>query len=117
VLCTSRPTCPTPARSERICSPSRCISRSEIGRDQELQDVAYRTIGEPPVAALVAVIERWIARGEVSPDVPVALLAGIVPTAAFGSVMLRQRSLEPETVEQLVDAVLLPALGAPLHGQ
>jgi AcrR family transcriptional regulator len=90
---------------------------SEIGRDQELQDVAYRTIGEPPVAALVAVIERWIARGEVSPDVPVALLAGIVPTAAFGSVMLRQRSLEPETVEQLVDAVLLPALGAPLHGQ
>lgn len=85
---------------------------SEVGRDPELQDVAYRTIGEPPVAALIAVIERWIERGEVSADAPVTLLAGIVPTAAFGSVMLRQRSLDIETVTGLVDAVLLPALRA-----
>lgn len=83
---------------------------SEIGRDPELRDVAYRTVGEPPVAALVAVIERWIERGEVRADAPVSLIAGIVPTAAFGSVMLRQRSLEAETVTDLVDAVLLPAL-------
>lgn len=85
---------------------------SELGHDAELRDVAYRTIGEPPVAALTAVIERGISRGEVSPDVPVALVAGIVPTAAFGSVMLRQRSLDPETVVSLVDSVLLPALQA-----
>lgn len=86
---------------------------SEIGRDPELRDVAYRTIGEPPVAALVAVIERWIERGTVPADVPVALVAGIVPTAAFGSVMLRQRSLETEAVAELVDFVLLPALRVP----
>lgn len=83
---------------------------SEIGRDAELRDVAYRTIGEPPVAALITVIQRWIDRGEVPRDVPVALIAGIVPTAAFGSVMLRQRALDVETVTALVDDVVIPAL-------
>jgi AcrR family transcriptional regulator len=84
---------------------------SELGRDPELRDVAYKTIGEPPVAALIAVIERWIGRGQVSADVPAALIAGIVPTAAFGSVILRQRSLEVEAVTELIDFVVLPALG------
>lgn len=85
---------------------------SELGRDPELRDVAYRTIGEPPVAALISVIERWIERGEVAADVPVALIAGIVPTAAFGSVMLRQRALDVATVTGLIDGVVLPALRA-----
>ena len=83
---------------------------SEIGRDEELRDVAYRVVGGPPVAALTAVIERWIERGEVRADAPVALIAGLVPTAAFGSVSLRRRALEPDAVVQLVDEVVLPAL-------
>jgi hypothetical protein len=83
---------------------------SELGRNPELQQAAYRTIGRPPVAALVAVIERWIERQVVPPDVPVELIAGIVPTAAFGSVTLRKRPLEPQAVADLVDFVLLPAL-------
>ncbi|MCS5730796.1 TetR/AcrR family transcriptional regulator [Herbiconiux moechotypicola] len=86
---------------------------AEIGRNAALREVAYRTIGGPPVATLSAVIARWIERGEVAPDTPVDLIANIVPTAAFGSVTLRQRSLEPETVAALVDHVLLPALRAP----
>ncbi|PCE15203.1 hypothetical protein AUC47_14655 [Microbacterium sp. SZ1] len=83
---------------------------SEIGRDEELRAVAYRVIGGPPVAVLTAVIERWRERGEVRADAPVALVAGIVPTAAFGSVSLRRRALEPETVAELIDQVVLPAL-------
>lgn len=83
---------------------------SEIGRDEELRDVAYRVIGGPPVAVLAGVIERWIDRGEVRADAPVSVIAGIVPTAAFGSVSLRRRALEPEAVTELVDQVILPAL-------
>jgi AcrR family transcriptional regulator len=85
---------------------------SHLGRDPELREVAYRAIGEPPVAALIAVIERWIERGVVSPDAPVRLIAGIVPTAAFGSVTLRQRALERAAVTELVDLVVIPALHA-----
>lgn len=83
---------------------------SEIGRDEELRAVAYRVVGGPPVAALVAVIERWRERGVVRADAPVALIAGLVPTAAFGSVSLSRRALEPDAVVQLVDEVVLPAL-------
>jgi AcrR family transcriptional regulator len=83
---------------------------SEIGRDEELREVAYRVIGGPPVAVLTSVIERWRDRGEVRADAPVAVIAGIVPTAAFGSVSLRRRALEPAAVTELVDQVILPAL-------
>ncbi|MEV4737201.1 MULTISPECIES: TetR/AcrR family transcriptional regulator [unclassified Microbacterium] len=83
---------------------------SEIGRDEELREIAYRVIGGPPVAVLTRVIERWRDRGEVRADAPIAVIAGIVPTAAFGSVSLRRRALEPEAVAELVDQVILPAL-------
>jgi AcrR family transcriptional regulator len=83
---------------------------SEIGRDAELYRAARQRIGGPPVAMLVEVIERWIRRGVVSADVPVALIADIVPTAAFGSVVLRQRGLPRQNVVDLVDHVVLPAL-------
>jgi AcrR family transcriptional regulator len=82
----------------------------ELGRDADLREAAYRTIGGPPVAVLVAVIERWIARGAIPADVPVDLIANIIPTAAFGSVTLRRRALPATTITDLIDAVLLPAL-------
>jgi len=85
---------------------------SEIGRDEELYRAAHEKIGGPPVATLISVIERWIERGAVAADAHVALIAGIVPTAAFGSVSLRQRALDERTVIDLVDHVLLPALGS-----
>lgn len=84
----------------------------EIGRDRELYEVAYRLVGGPPVAAIETVIRRAIERGDISADAPVELVAGIVPTAAFGSISLRKRSLDRETVVDLVDRVMLPALRA-----
>jgi AcrR family transcriptional regulator len=98
------------ARADDRSGPVLASLLSEIGRDPELYDMAFRTIGGPPVQALVAVIERWIDRGVVSPDVPVPLIAGIVPTAAFGSITLRKRALESQTVTDLIDHVVLPAL-------
>ncbi|MFD1491261.1 MULTISPECIES: TetR/AcrR family transcriptional regulator [Microbacterium] len=83
---------------------------SELGGNTELREAARSAIGSPPVAAIVAVIERWIERGTVPPSVPVSLIAGIVPAVAFGRVSLERRALDPETVEHLVDDVLLPAL-------
>ncbi|WP_243233559.1 hypothetical protein [Microbacterium sp. CIAB417] len=62
------------------------------------------------MAMLVEVIERWIRRGVVSADVPVARSADIVPAAAFRSVVLQQRGLPRQSVLDLVDHVVLPAL-------
>ncbi|MFS0735053.1 TetR/AcrR family transcriptional regulator [Microbacterium sp. 1P10UB] len=90
---------------------------SEIGRDSELYAAAHRVIGGPPVATLVSVIEQWIRRGVVSADVPVDLIAGIVPTAAFGSVTMRQRALEREVVTALIDSVVIPALSQQIRSE
>lgn len=82
----------------------------ELGKDDELYGAARQAIGGPPVQAIVAVIERWIDRGAIAGSTPVALIAGIVPTAAFGSVSLQKRALDPGTVTELVDEVVIPAL-------
>lgn len=81
-----------------------------LGDDDELRATASREVGRPPVAAIAAVIERWIERGVVPATAPVALLAGIIPTAAFGSVVLQRRYLDESAVTELVDAVVIPAL-------
>ena len=47
----------------------------------------------------------------------VEVIAGIIPTAAFGSVTLRRRALDADAVAELVDYVLLPALGARADGR
>ena len=83
---------------------------SELGRDRELYDAAHEKIGGPPVAGIISVLERWIERGRISPEVPVPLVAAIVPTAAFGSVALQQRGLDPRHIADLIDHIVLPAL-------
>jgi len=83
---------------------------SEIGRDAELREAAYDTIGGPPIARLRVVLDRWVARGAISPAAPVELVAGIVPSVGFRNIVLRQRALDPQAVTDLVDRVLLPAL-------
>jgi len=84
---------------------------NEIGRNDDLRAAAYEAIGKPPATAFAAVLERWRARGEVASPAPTELLAGIVPAAAFRSVAFRRRTLDQQTAVELVDFVLLPALG------
>jgi AcrR family transcriptional regulator len=83
---------------------------SEIGRNGELRQAAYEAVGKPPAAAFAAVVERWRARGEIATSAPIELLSGIVPAAAFRSVVFRRRALDQRTAENCVDFVLLPAL-------
>jgi AcrR family transcriptional regulator len=81
----------------------------ELGRDDELREAAYQAIGKPPAMAFAVVLRRWTERGQVTSSAPAGLLAGIVPAAAFRSVILRRQALDPQTATDLVDHVLLPA--------
>lgn len=83
---------------------------SEASRDAELREAAHAAIGNPPVAALRSVIERWTTRGEVNPAAPVDILVGIVPSFAFRQLVVRGRTLDRTTMAALIDHVLLPAL-------
>lgn len=85
----------------------------ELGTDADLFDAANKAIGGPPVAAIGDVIDRWIAAGVIRPDVPRALVVRIVPSIAFGQIVLNRRGLDEATVTELVDRIMLPALVAP----
>ena len=81
-------------------------------RDPELRAAATEAIGAPRAAMFRAVIARWIDRGAVAPEVPVDVIASIVPSIAFGRVVMTRRLIDEATAVQIVDGVLLPALGA-----
>jgi len=82
----------------------------EAARDAELREAAFEAIGNPPVAALRSVVERWVERGEVDPPAPVDVLVDVIPSYAFRQVLTRGRALDESTAAALVDRVLLPAL-------
>lgn len=100
-------------------TPARVLASllSELGREPELRQAAYEAIGAPPAAALAAVLDRWVERGEIPASVPIGLLTGIIPAVAFRTVVLRQQSLDPQTAADLVDHVMLPALLRPGVGR
>lgn len=79
-------------------------------RDPELRAASTEAIGAPRAAMFRAVIAAAVERGEVSSDVPVDVIASIVPSVAFGRVVMTRRLIEEETAVHLVDDVLLPAL-------
>ena len=84
---------------------------SMLSKSPELADVAEEALVAPRRAANRVLIERAIARGEVSADVDIDLIASV------GSAMVAQRLLverKPVTrgfLVSIVDAIVLPALG------
>jgi AcrR family transcriptional regulator len=83
---------------------------SEASRDAELREAARTAIGNPPMAALRTLIDRWIKHGEVNPAAPIDVLIGIIPSYVFRLVVTRGQQLDQTTATTLIDHALLPAL-------
>lgn len=82
----------------------------EAMRDPDLGAAAYETLGRPPAQAIEDVLHRAVDRGIVASDVPVHLIAAIVPSVAFRTLLTWGRPLDEGAVIDLVDRVMLPAL-------
>ncbi|WP_395577051.1 TetR/AcrR family transcriptional regulator C-terminal ligand-binding domain-containing protein [Streptomyces sp. BK79] len=85
-----------------------------VMEDPELKGALREALVEPEIAALRAILERGVARGEVPAGHPAL---EYVPAQLFG--MLRMRPVvegeqaDAEYLVGFVDAVVLPALGLP----
>lgn len=86
---------------------------TEAAHDSELRRAAYEAIGKPPADAFRAVVDRWIANGTIPPATPVDLVLAVIPSMAFRHVAVTRTTLEPGTVSEIVDQILLPALQRP----
>ena len=76
----------------------------------DLKQASYESIGRHPVAALRAVLERWVERGAILPSTRTDVIAGLVPILASSSILTQRRGLRESDAIDLVDHVLLPAL-------
>ena len=80
--------------------------------DPALRDAARDALGAPYGELFESVLSRAVDRGSVPASTDVETLAEVFPAIAYQRVAARGLLLVEEDVVRVVDAVLLPALGA-----
>ena len=80
-----------------------------MGRDPEFAEVYRRDFIEPKIAASRTLYERARKRGEVHPDVDLAVLAPALAGIILHRVFLLGDQVTPDLVGRVLDEVILPA--------
>jgi AcrR family transcriptional regulator len=80
----------------------------EITRDAELAAAVEAQVHRPKQAAILAVLQRGVARGEVRPEAVCELFGDLLPALLTYRVILMNRSVTEQTVAEFVDRILMP---------
>ena len=85
---------------------------SMLSSHPELADAATAAIVEPRARINRILFERAAARGEISADADLALIAQISSAMATHRTLLQRKQVDRAYLISLIDGVILPALGA-----
>lgn len=87
--------------------------------DPDLREIASARLGDPWSTLFEQVLRRAVARGQVDAGVDTAVVAEVFPAFAYQRTAARGLLVTDRDAVRVVDAVLLPALGArrPAAGQ
>lgn len=80
-----------------------------MARDEEFAEIYRRDFIGPKVSSMRVVLERARARGEVSDDVDIDLVAPALPGIVLHRVFLLGDVATPELVARVIDQIILPA--------
>jgi AcrR family transcriptional regulator len=86
---------------------------SALPREPELLEAFRTRFTEPRIARITAMLVRARGRGELGPDVDVAMAASLVPSLMLQRVLMTGQPAGRGYAEQVVGSVLLPVLGRP----
>ena len=86
---------------------------SALPREPELLAAFKTRFTEPRIARIAAVLERARDRGEIGPDVDLAMAASLLPSLMLQRALMTGRPAGHAYAEQVVGTVLLPVLGRP----
>ncbi|MCC4249932.1 MULTISPECIES: TetR/AcrR family transcriptional regulator [Microbacterium] len=89
---------------------------SMLSTSPELAEVAEEALVAPRRAANRVLIERAIARGEISGDVDVDLISSIGSAMVAQRLLMERKPVTRSFLVSIVDRIVLPALGLPAHG-
>ena len=86
---------------------------SALPREPELLDAFKTRFTEPRIALIAEMLTRARRRGELGPDVDVAMAASLVPSLMMQRALMTGQPAGRAYAEQVVGSVLLPVLGRP----
>ncbi|PCC72146.1 transcriptional regulator, TetR family [Nannocystis exedens] len=84
---------------------------SLLSQDPALAGAANGAVVEPWAAAHRALMERAVARGEISAAADIATLSQVIPSMAAYRSLVQRKSFDFTFLVSMVDGVILPALG------
>jgi AcrR family transcriptional regulator len=86
---------------------------SALPREPELLEAFRTRFTEPRIARITDMLERARGRGELGPDVDVAMAASLVPSLMLQRALMTGQPAGRVYAEKVVGSVLLPVLGRP----
>lgn len=86
---------------------------SALPREPELLEAFRSRFTEPRIARITEMLERARGRGELGPDVDLAMAASLVPALMLQRAFTTGEPASRVYAEQIVGSVLLPVLGRP----
>ena len=88
---------------------------SALPREPELLEAFRLRFTEPRIARIADMLERARGRGELGPDVDVAMAASLVPSLMLQRALTTGKPAGRAYAEKVVGSVLLPVLGLPVR--
>jgi AcrR family transcriptional regulator len=82
----------------------------EISRDSELATALEERVACPKREAMVDLLQRGVARGEVRADAATELHAEVLPAMITSRLIVQNRGVPDDYLERLVDEILVPLL-------
>lgn len=86
---------------------------SALSRESELLEAFTTRFTEPRIAHITEMLERSQHRGELGPDVDIAMAASLVPSLMLQRALMTGQPAGKAYAQQVVGTVLLPVLGHP----
>ena len=86
---------------------------SALPREPELLEAFRTRFTEPRIARISGMLERARERGELGPDVDIAMVASLLPSLMLQRALTTGQPGGRAYAEQVVSSVLLPVLGRP----
>lgn len=82
--------------------------KCESATDPELADLVDERFQAPRRAALIGLLRRGVARGEVRPDAATAVVADVLPAVLMHRILMLREPVTEAVVVQIMDQVLIP---------
>lgn len=86
---------------------------SALPREPDLLEAFKTRFTEPRIARITDMLERARRRGELGPEVDIAMAASLVPSLMLQRALMTGQPAGRRYAEQVVGSVLLPVLGRP----